>query len=250
MNSLINLLKQPFAVARLTQITYDGHMNLRFTLFTLVAVGLGFFFGLFILPYYFSGQKPIDEQKLSGLYSPDEITGQYFGKKFQSPYYPPTLHRNNILGIYSENKRIEVDLTNQKLYAFEGTNKIFEFPVSTGLWGRTPTGEFRIWTKLRYTKMEGGSAALGTYYNLPNVPYTMFFYNEEIPKHRGYGIHGTYWHNNFGHPMSHGCVNMKTEEVALLYEWASPDTGEKPSGSATEKNPGTRIIIYGVAPDY
>jgi len=223
-------------------------MNLRSALSALVAIGLGFYVGIFILPYHFSGQKPINEQELSGLYSPDEKTGEYLGKIFSSVYYPPTLAYKNVLGAYSENKRIEVDLTNQKLYAFEGTNKVFEFPVSTGLWGRTPTGEFTIWIKLRYTKMEGGSKALGTYYNLPNVPYTMFFYNAQIPKSRGYGIHGTYWHNNFGHPMSHGCVNMKTEEVALLYEWASPDSGGKPSARATEQNPGTRIIIYGVAP--
>jgi hypothetical protein len=224
-------------------------MKLRSLFFALLTISLGFYVGFFILPFHFSGQKAINEQELTGFYSPDEKIGVYLGKKFQSPYFPPVLARKNVLGAYSENKRIEVDLTNQKLYAFEGTNKVFEFPVSTGLWGRTPTGEFKIWIKLRYTKMEGGSKALGTYYNLPNVPYTMFFYNDQIPKYRGYGIHGTYWHNNFGHPMSHGCVNMKTEEVALLYEWASPDTGNKPSGYATEQNPGTRIIIYGVAPN-
>jgi hypothetical protein len=230
-------------------IPYDGHMKVHFLLFALGAIGLGFYVGLFILPYHFGGQKPIREQELTGSFNPDAKTGEYLGHTFQSPYYPPALAQYNVLGTYSENKRIEVDLTNQKLYAFEGTNKVFEFPVSTGLWGRTPTGEFKIWIKLRYTKMEGGNKALGTYYYLPNVPYTMFFYNDQIPKYRGYGIHGTYWHNNFGHPMSHGCVNMKTEEVAQLYEWASPDTNGKSMMYATEENQGTRIIIYGVAPN-
>ena len=65
--------------------------------------------------------------------------------------------------------------------------------------------------------MAGGSKALGTYYYLPNVPCTMYFY-------KGYGLHGTYWHNNFGHPMSHGCVNMKTEEACTLFDWASVGT--------------------------
>ena len=66
--------------------------------------------------------------------------------------------------------------------------------------------------------MTGGSKALGTYYNLPNVPYVMYYY-------QGYGIHGAYWHNNFGHPMSHGCVNMKPEEAGIVFNWA--DIGTK-----------------------
>ena len=53
--------------------------------------------------------------------------------------------------------------------------------------------------------------------DLPNVPYTMYFY-------KGYGIHGTYWHHNFGHPMSHGCVNMRTSDAAWLFNWASVGT--------------------------
>ena len=50
-------------------------------------------------------------------------------------------------------------------------------------------------------------------YDLPNVPYVMYFY-------RGYGLHGTYWHNNFGTPMSHGCVNLTLADAKWLYEWA------------------------------
>lgn len=96
--------------------------------------------------------------------------------------------------------------------------------------------------------MSGGSTALGTYYYLPNVPYTMFFANDEIPNWRGFGIHGTYWHDNFGHPMSHGCINMRTEEAALLYYWAQPDLEGKPSVWASEENPGTEIVIFGTAP--
>jgi lipoprotein-anchoring transpeptidase ErfK/SrfK len=132
--------------------------------------------------------------------------------------------------------------------AYEGDQQIYNFLISSGKWGRTPTGNFRIWIKLRYTKMEGGSKALNTYYYLPNVPYVMYFYNDEIPKWRGYGLHGTYWHNNFGHPMSHGCINMKTEEAGLLYQWANPNLGDKTSDYATEDNPGTEIVIYGEAP--
>jgi lipoprotein-anchoring transpeptidase ErfK/SrfK len=57
----------------------------------------------------------------------------------------------------------------------------------------------------------------GPGYYLPDVPYTMYFY-------RGYGIHGTYWHSNFGTPMSHGCVNMQTDEAGWMFNWASVGT--------------------------
>jgi lipoprotein-anchoring transpeptidase ErfK/SrfK len=57
----------------------------------------------------------------------------------------------------------------------------------------------------------------GPGYYLPNVPYTMYFYG-------GYGLHGTYWHNNFGTPMSHGCVNLSTADSGWLFDWASVGT--------------------------
>jgi lipoprotein-anchoring transpeptidase ErfK/SrfK len=68
--------------------------------------------------------------------------------------------------------------------------------------------------------MSGGSKELGTYYYLPNVPYIMFFYNDQYAKKLGFSIHGAYWHNNFGKPMSHGCINMKPAEAAVIYNWA------------------------------
>jgi len=116
-----------------------------------------------------------------------------------------------------DNKWIEVDLSEQRLYMKEGGQTVNSFLVSTGKWSPTPTGEWRIWTKLRYTRMKGGSKALGTFYDLPNVPYTMYYY-------KGYGIHGAYWHNNFGQPMSHGCVNMRPEEAGVVFNWASVGT--------------------------
>ena len=152
-----------------------------------------------------------------------------------------------ILGEASGEKRIYVDLTNQRVYAYEGDTLLHNFLVSTGKWGRTPTGTFRIWGKSRYQKMSGGSRALGTYYYLPNVPYIMWFSNDQVSAGRGFSLHGTYWHDNFGHPMSHGCVNMKTEEAALLFEWSDPVTSGN-IGRATKGNPGTLIIIYGNTP--
>lgn len=107
---------------------------------------------------------------------------------------------------------IDINLRTQRLTAYEGNTPVFSALISSGLPG-TPTvvGRFRIYIKLVSTRMRGPG------YDLPGVPYTMYFY-------RGYGIHGTYWHNNFGHPMSHGCVNMRTQDAAWLFNWASVGT--------------------------
>lgn len=150
----------------------------------------------------------------------------------------------NVLGLANEEKWIEVDLSDQKLYAWEGTNKFLESLISSGLpWTPTPLGEFRIWIKLRAARMEGGSGKY--YYNLPNVPYVMYFENGQIPGYRGYGLHGTYWHNDFGVRRSHGCVNLPTSIAKQLYYWVSPVLPEgKNSIRASSDNPGTRIVIH------
>jgi lipoprotein-anchoring transpeptidase ErfK/SrfK len=107
---------------------------------------------------------------------------------------------------------IDVDLSEQMLYAYEGETVVASFLVSTGVPAYpTVTGQFHIYIKLLSTLMAGDG------YYLPNVPYTMYFYYS-------YGIHGTYWHNNFGHPMSHGCVNMYTPDAEWLFYWASVGT--------------------------
>ena len=107
---------------------------------------------------------------------------------------------------------IDVDLSQQRLYAYAGDTLVNTFIVSTGVW-QTPTvtGKFHIWIKLRSTTMTGPG------YYLPNVPYTMYFYKD-------YGLHGTYWHNNFGTPMSHGCVNLATPDAEWLYNFSSVGT--------------------------
>lgn len=137
-----------------------------------------------------------------------------------------------------EEKWIEVDLEKQLLTAWEGNKLVMQFPISSGLWAATPKGTFNIWYKTRNQTMSGGSQALGTYYSLPNVPHNMFF-------HKGYAIHGAYWHNNFGHPMSHGCVNSPLASVGPLFEWAGPVV---PEGQgyvrATPENPGTRVLVH------
>lgn len=107
---------------------------------------------------------------------------------------------------------IDVDLTQQRVYAYAGDTIVNSFLVSTGTWDHpTVTGKYKIWIKLRYTDMAGPG------YYLPDVPYTMYFYG-------GYGLHGTYWHSNFGTPMSHGCVNLSIPDAAWLYDFAYEGT--------------------------
>lgn len=221
---------------------------------------IGIFILAILLPalifYFFSKKQNLPPcavsgscvKDFSGNFNFSVKEGFFHGEKTYSPKYFAGIIPPKVLGEKTaENKHIYVDLSAQRLYAFEGGKLVYNFFISSGKWGRTPTGDFKIWVKLRYTRMSGGSTALGTYYDLPNVPYVMFFYNNEIAKDRGFSLHGTYWHNNFGHPMSHGCVNMKIEEVEKLYAWASPASNGNTT-HATLEDPGTPITIYGEAP--
>ena len=120
-------------------------------------------------------------------------------------YNPPS-------NVSREGRWVDVDLTHQAAYAYEGSRVVRSFLVSTGTWQHpTVTGQFHIYVKYRYANMKGPG------YNLPNVPYVMYFYD-------GYGLHGTYWHHNFGHPMSHGCINFSIPDAAWLFNFASVGT--------------------------
>lgn len=183
----------------------------------------------------------------------DATQAIFYNMPVTAPNLATLAQVTRILGITASpntTKRIEVDLTRQKVYAYEDNIKVYEFTVSTGKWGRTPTGEFTIWVKVKSQLMSGGKKELGTYYYLPNVPWVMFFSNDDVAKMRGFSFHGTYWHDNFGHPMSHGCINMKTDEAKILYDWATPVvTNDKAWSTLAKKdNPGTRVIIYGETP--
>jgi lipoprotein-anchoring transpeptidase ErfK/SrfK len=111
-----------------------------------------------------------------------------------------------------EARWIDVDLSEQTLTAYENDVPVHTTLVSTGLpQTPTPTGQFRIWIKFRYDDMAGAD------YYIKDVPYVMYFY-------QGYGLHGVTWHGNFGHPMSHGCINLPTEEAEWLFNWADVGT--------------------------
>jgi lipoprotein-anchoring transpeptidase ErfK/SrfK len=112
----------------------------------------------------------------------------------------------------SEERWIDVDLSEQQLTAYAGDTPVHSFLVSTGLPATpTPIGQFRIWIKLRYDDMAGAG------YYIEDVPFVMYF-------DEGYGLHGVTWHGNFGHPMSHGCVNLPTQEAEWLFGFAEVGT--------------------------
>jgi lipoprotein-anchoring transpeptidase ErfK/SrfK len=135
---------------------------------------------------------------------------QYPDEEFMPVAANPRLDVDSIVGVeVDEDERwIDVDLSSQTVHAYEGKELVRSFLASTGK-ARTPTvtGQYRIYVKYTATDMRGPG------YHLRDVPYTMYF-------HKGYGLHGTYWHNNFGTPMSNGCVNLRTEDAKWLFNFA------------------------------
>jgi lipoprotein-anchoring transpeptidase ErfK/SrfK len=110
-------------------------------------------------------------------------------------------------------KWIEIDLSAQWLTAYQGSTPVFGAAVSTGAYPYyTPDGEFSIVWKQEWETMVGYD------YYLPDVPYVMYFADY-------LAIHGTYWHDNFGYPMSHGCVNLPIWAAEWVYYWAPIGTG-------------------------
>lgn len=117
-------------------------------------------------------------------------------------------------------KRIIVERVKQKLSAYDGEELFMETKISTGLeLTPTPRGTFIVYKKTPSRYMQGPIPGIADqYYDLPGVPWNLYFTNE------GAVIHGAYWHDNFGHPSSHGCVNLPPEEAKKLYLWADVGT--------------------------
>jgi lipoprotein-anchoring transpeptidase ErfK/SrfK len=119
------------------------------------------------------------------------------------------------------NKRIDVNLTTQTLTCLENDRVFLKTQVSTGvaMLFDTPTGRFNIQVKLPSRNMSTTSPLADDVIPLVGVPWTSFFTD------KGHAFHGTYWHDNFGVPMSHGCVNMRNEDALQLFRWTRPTAG-------------------------
>ncbi len=119
-------------------------------------------------------------------------------------------------GVCANERWVDVNLTTQTLRAYEGDNIVFTTLISSGTWEHpTVTGQFRVWLTFESQTMDG--SLLGYDYYLENVPYVMYFYQD-------YALHGTFWHSNFGTPMSHGCVNLETSDAAWIYNFVTIGT--------------------------
>lgn len=137
---------------------------------------------------------------------------------------------------------LDVDLDAQVLVAYEGERPVYATLISSGKQGTdTPEGLFRIWIKFAEADMTGSGTAGNDTYRVATVPWTMFFQDD-------YALHTAYWHDRFGQPMSHGCVNLSPKDARALYSWAAPQV---PVGwsmvHATEDAPGSWIRIRGQA---
>jgi lipoprotein-anchoring transpeptidase ErfK/SrfK len=129
-----------------------------------------------------------------------------------TPTPSPPLPTPTAAPIAGVGRWIDVDLSEQTVTAYQDGTPVRTTLASTGLpHTPTPVGQFHIWIKLRTDDMSGPD------YYIEDVPFVMYF-------HGGYGIHGVTWHANFGQPMSHGCVNLPTEEAAWLFDWAAVGT--------------------------
>jgi len=144
----------------------------------------------------------------------------------------------------ARDKRIEVSLARQTLTAYEGDQIVLQSTISSGLnravpkgeipW-RTPTGTFNIFSKMPSKHMGNGDLTSDIQaYELPGVPWVCFF------TETGVATHGTYWHTNYGTPMSHGCVNMTCSESKWLFRWTTPVWDAE---TREQKGFGTRVIV-------
>ncbi|MCB9137278.1 MAG: L,D-transpeptidase [Caldilineaceae bacterium] len=153
---------------------------------------------------------------------------------------PQIVHDETITAAtQGEEKWIDVDLSEQRVVAYENGRPIRSFTVSTGIPGyHTRVGVFRIWTATRIQDMDGDNPAAADYYFLPDVEWVQYFDGE-------IAFHGAYWHDNFGTPMSRGCVNMRNEDAQWLFEWSNPwyDMDGPAWQMPTSENPGTLVVV-------
>lgn len=123
-------------------------------------------------------------------------------------------------GTATTTKHIEVDKSEQMLYAYEDDTLFMQTPISTGLeFTPTPRGNFTIYKMTPSRYMQGPLPGISDqYYDLPGVPWNLYFTQD------GAVIHGAYWHDHFGNQWSHGCINLSPEEAKKLYLWADIGT--------------------------
>jgi lipoprotein-anchoring transpeptidase ErfK/SrfK len=139
--------------------------------------------------------------------------GSAFSNSFEATVSQPVIVNS---GTVEGERWIDVNLSTQMLTAYEGSQAVMSTAISSGAWPYlTVTGEFEVY--IRYQSQDMNGYRLGYDYYLEDVPYVMYFYKD-------FALHGTYWHNNFGTPMSHGCVNLTIAGAQWLFNWSGYGT--------------------------
>lgn len=143
-------------------------------------------------------------------------------------------------------KWLDVNLSEQTLVAYEGDTPVYATLISSGKkhpeedW-ETITGLFRIKSKHLTDTMDGDTAVDGPY-SVDDVPYVMYI---EL----AYALHSAFWHNGFGRPRSHGCVNLAPLDARWVFNWTDPPLPDDwHSIYPTEETPGTWVFIHGDTP--
>ena len=144
----------------------------------------------------------------------------------------------------SGQKRVEVSIAEQRLWAYEGDELVMDTRVSTGIPGlqstngiptATPRGNFHILSKMPVRHMGNGQITNEVdAYEIPGVPWVSYFHET------GVAFHGTYWHDNYGNEMSHGCVNMLPDEAKWLFRWLTPVSE---ASERIQKGYGTLVVV-------
>lgn len=143
-------------------------------------------------------------------------------------------------GIDPEDKWILVDLSEQTVVAYQGDQPVYATLTSTGKGKdgedtQTPRGKWKIHHKLRSTRMSGGTGA--SYHWLSDVPWVQYF-------HKGYALHGVYWHNSFGWVQSQGCVNLTPVDAQWFFFWTQPDLPTGWYSKITQpEEPSTWVVV-------
>ena len=122
-------------------------------------------------------------------------------------------------GVGPTDRWIDIDIEQQVLVAYEGATPMFATLVSTGKdtkQSETPRGVFQIWVKLAYSDMDDVERTdIPKNYSIQDVPWVQFFKGS-------YGFHAAFWHNDFGHRRSHGCINLSPKDARYLFTFTQP----------------------------
>ena len=171
-----------------------------------------------------------------------------FGDRFWAPaeaFRVMTAEEMSPINPHVEDKSVMVDLTHQTLSCFEGDKEVFFCRVSTGdkfdaegnkvdEWS-TPIGGHSIWRKLVSVHMTGGTTGGG--YDIPGIGWTTLFSGN------GVAVHSTFWHNSFGIPRSHGCVNARPDDAKWVFRWTLPNVPYNPGDVTFSGKGSTKVFV-------